>query len=268
MSYLSQIDVKKLLDVIAGLQEPVTTEGFGAQLTRLIGDFIPGVICAFDEIDLTSGAYRISHNCPLSEADNQRMFGRLTEVYQQNPIYDYVQQGGTEQIVLISDLMPRSKIQCTDLYNDVFKPVGIEHQINVLVPTEGCLSTLTLNRDRDFPTQTMELCRMLIRHIQLAHQSARVFSELESMKHGVEDGGNKLGLTAREVELLHWIQEGKRNNEIGLILAVSPRTVEKHVENILRKLGVETRTAAAKAALRISSVKPRIRHGVVGINIT
>lgn len=69
MSYLSQLDVKKLLDVIAGLQEPVSTEGFGAHLTRLIGDFIPGVICAFDEIDLSNGAYRLAHNFPLSDAD-------------------------------------------------------------------------------------------------------------------------------------------------------------------------------------------------------
>lgn len=55
-------------------------------------------------------------------------------------------------------------------------------------------------------------------------------------------------LTAREAEILHWLGEGKRNNEIGTILGISARTVGKHLEHIFVKLGVETRTAAARVA--------------------
>jgi DNA-binding CsgD family transcriptional regulator len=58
-----------------------------------------------------------------------------------------------------------------------------------------------------------------------------------------------LGLTARESEVMHWLIEGKTNAEIGIILGVSPLTAKKHVENILHKLGVETRTAAVTRAL-------------------
>src|SRR5437868_1683883 len=50
-------------------------------------------------------------------------------------------------------------------------------------------------------------------------------------------------LTLRELEVAEWIAAGKRNGEIGLILECSPRTVQKHVQNILAKLGLETRTA-------------------------
>jgi DNA-binding CsgD family transcriptional regulator len=56
-------------------------------------------------------------------------------------------------------------------------------------------------------------------------------------------------LTRRESEILYWIREGKRNSEIGLILELSTRTVGKHVEHIFQKLGVETRTAAARVRL-------------------
>lgn len=52
-------------------------------------------------------------------------------------------------------------------------------------------------------------------------------------------------LTAREREVLTWVAKGKRNREIGAILQISPRTVEKHIAQILEKLGVETRGAAA-----------------------
>src|SRR3954464_11219451 len=50
-------------------------------------------------------------------------------------------------------------------------------------------------------------------------------------------------LTKRELEVAEWIAAGKRNREIGEILGCSPRTVQKHVQHILEKLHLETRTA-------------------------
>jgi DNA-binding response OmpR family regulator/DNA-binding CsgD family transcriptional regulator len=58
------------------------------------------------------------------------------------------------------------------------------------------------------------------------------------------------GLTSREAEVLLWIAYGKTNREIGQILEMSPRTVNKHLEQVFRKLDVENRTAAAAAAIR------------------
>ena len=60
-----------------------------------------------------------------------------------------------------------------------------------------------------------------------------------------------LGLSRRQAEVLVWIAEGKTNGEIASILGMSERTVEKHVQHILQRLGVETRTAAATRALSI-----------------
>jgi DNA-binding NarL/FixJ family response regulator len=58
------------------------------------------------------------------------------------------------------------------------------------------------------------------------------------------------GLTPRETEVLAWLARGKTNRDIGQILGLSPRTVNKHLEHIFQKLGVETRTAAAALAPR------------------
>lgn len=57
-------------------------------------------------------------------------------------------------------------------------------------------------------------------------------------------------LTPRELEVLLWVAKGKTNRDIGDILGLSPRTVNKHLEHIYEKLGVETRTAAAAMAMR------------------
>lgn len=58
------------------------------------------------------------------------------------------------------------------------------------------------------------------------------------------------GLTARESEVLSWLAAGKTNRDIGEILGMSPRTVNKHLERIYVKLGVETRAAAAAMAVQ------------------
>lgn len=58
-------------------------------------------------------------------------------------------------------------------------------------------------------------------------------------------------LTLRESDVLLWIANGKTNREIGQILEMSPRTVNKHLEQVFRKLGVENRTAAAASAIRV-----------------
>ncbi|MBN9427055.1 MAG: response regulator [Burkholderiales bacterium] len=58
-------------------------------------------------------------------------------------------------------------------------------------------------------------------------------------------------LTARESEVLLWVARGKTNRDIAEILGMSPRTVNKHLEHVFEKLGVETRTAAAAAARRL-----------------
>jgi DNA-binding CsgD family transcriptional regulator len=59
----------------------------------------------------------------------------------------------------------------------------------------------------------------------------------------------QLPVTERERQILALVAGGKTNAEIAVVLSISPRTVQKHLEHIFQKLGVETRTAAAVRAL-------------------
>jgi DNA-binding response OmpR family regulator/DNA-binding CsgD family transcriptional regulator len=59
-----------------------------------------------------------------------------------------------------------------------------------------------------------------------------------------------LSLTTREAEVLIWIARGKSNRDISDILGISPRTVNKHLEQVFTKLGVENRASAAALAVR------------------
>lgn len=79
---------------------------------------------------------------------------------------------------------------------------------------------------------------------------------LRLVDHSQQQGAPKLRerlpeITERESEVLYWLANGKTNREIAMILSVSPRTVNKHLELLFPKLGVENRTAAAAIALKI-----------------
>ena len=63
----------------------------------------------------------------------------------------------------------------------------------------------------------------------------------------------RFSLTPREADVLLWVSKGKSNRDIGEILGLSPRTVNKHLEQIYAKLGVENRTAAASIAMDLLS---------------
>ncbi|QLF71099.1 response regulator transcription factor [Peteryoungia desertarenae] len=62
---------------------------------------------------------------------------------------------------------------------------------------------------------------------------------------------HRFGLTQRESEVLVWIARGKANRDIGEILGLSSRTVNKHLEQIYAKLGVENRASAAVRAAQV-----------------
>ncbi|MBI5767557.1 MAG: response regulator [Verrucomicrobia bacterium] len=52
-----------------------------------------------------------------------------------------------------------------------------------------------------------------------------------------------LGLTPRQAEVAYWVAQGKSNPDIGTILGASPRTIDKHMERILERLGLENRAS-------------------------
>ena len=60
----------------------------------------------------------------------------------------------------------------------------------------------------------------------------------------------RLRLTSREAEVLLWLSRGKSNRDIAEILGLSPRTINKHLEQMFEKLGVENRASATALAVR------------------
>ena len=64
------------------------------------------------------------------------------------------------------------------------------------------------------------------------------------------------GLTERELEVLGHLADGASNSEIGDTLQISPKTVARHRENIMRKLNLHSRTELVKYAIRKGIISP------------
>jgi DNA-binding response OmpR family regulator len=108
----------------------------------------------------------------------------------------------------------------------------------------------------DYVTKPIE-CREVLARIAAHLRTARTLQSVSAHKPGTlnfEDASThrqlsaRFLLTEREIDVLRWLTCGKTNKDIADILGLSPRTVNKHLEHIYIKLGVETRTAAASVA--------------------
>jgi DNA-binding NarL/FixJ family response regulator len=78
----------------------------------------------------------------------------------------------------------------------------------------------------------------------------RLFRLIETREGDAERRlATRHGLTSREAEVLFWISRGKQNREVSAILKISPRTVNKHLEQIFEKMGVENRASATAIAV-------------------
>jgi DNA-binding response OmpR family regulator len=106
----------------------------------------------------------------------------------------------------------------------------------------------------DYVTKPIE-CNEVLARIASHLRTARILQSATTRQASFEDAsaqrylGQRFALTEREIEVLRWVTCGKTNKDIGDILVLSPRTVNKHLEHIYIKLGVETRTAATSVAL-------------------
>ena len=101
-----------------------------------------------------------------------------------------------------------------------------------------------MNRDRSLVAQTSRARLYLKREQSYTDKSLVLLFELIRGK-SEERSRRHRQLTPREREVLFWLTRGKSNAEIGAILEIASATVNKHLERIYPKLGVENRVAAA-----------------------
>lgn len=107
--------------------------------------------------------------------------------------------------------------------------------------------------DRDL----VEACRAALRGESFLYpgaESALVRDYLARLSRG--ERLPRAVLTAREDEVVKLIAEGHSSREIASLLTISPKTVERHRQNVLAKLGMRDRTELTRYAIRVGLIEP------------
>ncbi len=169
---------------------------------------------------------------------------------------------GAEALQLIRSLLPDLvllDVELTDMSGiDVIKQLN-EEKINVRIlglssydDREFISQLLSLGASGyllkdEIPEQIIEAVRGVARG-ETGWVSRKVAAKLSQILQKDQDG--VADLTRREMDVLRLVVEAKTNGEIGMMLGISEKTVEKHLDTIFRKLGVASRVEAAVLAVR------------------
>jgi DNA-binding CsgD family transcriptional regulator len=236
MSALTSRDLHAALDALHAIGEDAPANfarrGVGS-LSRLIGsDLTTLSVCDLDT----------NHRSVVSDAPgaiSPRHLQVFDRYFDEHPL---VRAHGRKPGVgtrRISDLVPVDVFHETPLYNEYYRAIGIRHAMAVPIYVDGrLLVSFVFNRaGSGFGARELELAEAVRPHL------ASLYRLSGSIPRAAE-----APLTAREREVLEWVAAGKTNRDIAAILGAKPRTIEKHLERIYEKLGVETRTAAAARA--------------------
>jgi DNA-binding CsgD family transcriptional regulator len=203
-------------------------------LSRLIGSELTTLsLC-----DLASNHRSVVSNAP--GAISARELEVFDHYFHQHPLVREHGRNPAAMTKRISDLVPLPAFRETPLYNDYYRPIGIRHTMAIPVYVDRhLLVSFVLNRTgAEFSDRQRDLAEAVRPHLSDLYRLAGVALGIEA----------RALLTAREREVLEWVAAGKTNRDIATILGARPRTVEKHLERIYQKLGVETRTAAVMRA--------------------
>ena len=143
-------------------------------------------------------------------------------------------------------------------YRGELQQLGLDHLVlhgSGLVAGGGTLFALC--GWRSAPTSRhAHFLSLLLPHLHLA--LLRVSNTGDQGGRVVPPAGISIArpLSAREVEILGWVREGKSNFEVGLILGISPITVKNHLQRIYRTLGVSNRTHALSRSISLQLLAP------------
>lgn len=240
-----------LLDGVREIHEAQDLDTFADRTMAVIGRLIASDYLAYNELNPAQQRALTR----FDSDDVQHAIARYLPVFErlmpQHPILNHFIHHPDSPSQRMSDLVSKDEYQRLDLYQEVYRHIAGQHQIVVPIPAQSDSNIgVALNRARsDFSDRDRLVLDLLQPHLAQVYRSLTLRLRARAMIEGRDHDGlceqlRDMGLTHREAEVLAWVLHGKTNPETAAILDISPRTIDKHLENVFRKLGVCTRTGA------------------------
>jgi DNA-binding CsgD family transcriptional regulator len=178
-------------------------------------------------------------------------FARLAH---ENPLVVRFARKRDARVLRMSDATSTEALHATELYKQVYSRIGVEFQIAFTLPAphDYVLGVALSRRTADFTDDECAFLEEARPHLIQAYRNAREVTALRRRLGDVRGVPpvdlRGRGLTAREAEVVRLMASGRTNADVAAVIGTSPRTVQTHLANAYRKLGVKSRSEAAKIA--------------------
>jgi DNA-binding CsgD family transcriptional regulator len=248
----------RLLQLIGDTVGLLEIEEFGRELLVALHRAVRSDWVSLNDIGLDPDTIWGIVEPPLTiTAEQQLAFARYAY---QNPLIERITRTHDGRAVRFSDVIAREELHAREIYTQYYALVGVEHQIAFTLPHDkdrilGVALSRTC-RDRDFSDDERDLLDEARPFLIQAYRNAIRYSEAIGAR--LPRGGPPrvpelerlvaLGLTCRQAEVLQLLATGVAEHEIAESLAISQRTVEKHLQHCYRRLNVSNRSHAGAIA--------------------
>jgi len=254
---LRSSDWRAALDFVGEVADAVDdADGFARCGVERLARLAPSELTTLSLCDLRGGRRHVI-GLPAGAIGNEAR-ASFDRHFNEHPLVRYHARERGPHAHRITDSVPFGVFRHTALYDEYYRAIGIDHALALPVHvSDSWLVSFVLNRTgRDFSDREVALLDQvrgcvggLFRRTRLLERAQQAWALQEGGAPEAPALARFAGLSEREHEVLRWVAAGKTDRDIAAILAISHRTVHKHLQSVYAKLGVETRTAAVMRTL-------------------
>jgi DNA-binding CsgD family transcriptional regulator len=254
MSQLTNGELHAALDTLHAIGEACAgSADFARRGVTCLSRLVASELTTLSVCDLDTGHRGVVSDQP--GAISRREIEVFDRYFYEHPLVREHGRNAEAVTKRISDCAPERAFRDTPLFNEYYRVIGINHVTAVPIHVDRrFLVSFVLNRanGHGFSDRELEVLEVVRPHLANLYRLGVAIEKTRELPADAPFDRAAVPLTPREREVLDWVAAGKTNRDVAAILGASPRTVEKHLERIYEKLGVETRTAAVMRAIKLA----------------
>lgn len=249
-----------LLELIGESYALLDLETFQPGLLSALHAAVPSDWVALNSLAPEAGSAVAMSDPPITEPS---LYAVYAKVAQEHPIVEHLQRTADGRPIRISDLVDRDTFHRCGMYREIYSVLGVEYQVAFTLPAPaGHIVAVALSRRaRDYTDAEVAFLLRARPHLIQAYRNALdhtgVKRRLSVSPVLPRADLPAYGLTPREAAVVRRVACGLSNGDIGHELGVSERTVQKHLQRAYRKLGVRSRSDAARIAWSMDADRER-----------
>lgn len=196
---LSAADSARLLDLLEPLYRETDAALFPQRVVEVLAALMPADAVAFNVIH-ADGRVEIVHNAQALESELAKRTWALEKYIDQHPLESFYKRTGSDEPVRTSDFLSKKRLHDLALYQEFYKPLGVEYQISVFLKQldDFRIGMGVQRRLKDFTERDKTMMGLLARHVFQAFKNARQFTAMRNGYAALE-----AGLNAHREGLLH-----------------------------------------------------------------